>query len=67
MLRAAQTISSEIVLDRVLTKLLRLALEHAGAQKACMLLAHDGRLFVEAIASAKNTELLSITSTIGAS
>jgi PAS domain S-box-containing protein len=50
-LRAAQTISSEIVLDRVLTKLLRLALEHAGAQKACMLLAHDGRLFVEAIAS----------------
>ncbi len=49
-LRAAQTISSEIVLDRVLTKLLRLALEHAGAQKACMLLRSDGRLQVEAIA-----------------
>jgi len=49
-LRAAQTISSEIVLDRVLTKLLRLALEHAGAQKACMLLRTDGRLQVEAIA-----------------
>jgi len=51
-LRAAQTISGEIVLDRVLTKLLRLALEHAGAQKACMLLITDGRLQVEAIASA---------------
>ncbi len=50
-LRAAQTISGEIVLDRVLTKLLRLALEHAGAQKACMLLKSDGRLQVEAIAS----------------
>jgi len=49
-LRAAQTISGEIVLDRVLTKLLKLALEHAGAQKACMLLRSEGRLHVEAIA-----------------
>ncbi len=50
-LRAAQTISGEILLDKVLTKLLRLALEHAGAQKACMLLTHDRRLHLEAIAS----------------
>jgi len=50
-LRAAQTISGEILLDRVLTKLLRLVLEHAGAQKACMLLSQDRRLSVEAIAS----------------
>jgi PAS domain S-box-containing protein len=50
-LRAAQTISGEVLLDQVLTKLLRLALEHAGAQKACMLLAHDRRLYVEALAS----------------
>ncbi|MFW6093569.1 MAG: ATP-binding protein [Pseudomonadota bacterium] len=50
-LRAAQTISGEILLDQVLTKLLRLALEHAGAQKACMLLSHDRRLYVEAVAS----------------
>jgi PAS domain S-box-containing protein len=50
-LRAAQTISGEILLDRVLTKLLRLALEHAGAQKACMMLAHDQHLYVEAVAS----------------
>ena len=49
-LRAAQTLSGEIVLDRVLTKLLKLALEHAGAQKACMLLRTEGRLYVEAIA-----------------
>ncbi len=50
-LRAAQTISGEIMLDRVLSKLLRLVLEHAGAQKACMLLSHDGKLHLEAIAS----------------
>ena len=50
-LKAAQTISSEILLDRVLTKLLQLALVHAGAQKACMLLLTDGRLQLEAIAS----------------
>ena len=34
-----------------MTKLLRLALEHAGAQKACMLLSHDKRLYLEAVAS----------------
>ena len=50
-LRAAQTISGEVMLDQVLTKLLRLALEHAGAQTACMLLAHDRRLYLEAVAS----------------
>ncbi len=50
-LKAAQTISGEIVLDRLQIKLLRLALEHAGAQKACMLLSTDGQLHVEALAS----------------
>lgn len=51
-LRAAQTISSEIVLDQVLTKLLRLALEHAGAQRAVMLLSNDhNQLLVEAVAA----------------
>ncbi len=50
-LKAAQTISGEIVLERLQIKLLRLALEHAGAQKACMLLAQDGQLYVEAVAS----------------
>ncbi|MEM6938464.1 MAG: histidine kinase dimerization/phospho-acceptor domain-containing protein, partial [Pseudomonadota bacterium] len=50
-LRAAQTLSGEILLDRVLSKLLRLALEHAGAQKATMVLRGDrGHLQVEEIA-----------------
>ncbi|MDA1073346.1 MAG: ATP-binding protein [Proteobacteria bacterium] len=57
-LKAAQTISGEILLDQVLAKLLRLVLEHAGAQKACMMLATpatDGTsindLYVEAVSS----------------
>ena len=54
-LRAAQTLSGEIVLDKVLTNLLKLALEHAGAQKAVMLLSTEGRMFVEAIASIDGT------------
>jgi len=50
-LKAAQAISGEIILDQLLIKLLRIALEHAGAQKACLMLVHDDRLFVESIAS----------------
>ena len=50
-LRAAQAISGEVMLEEVLTKLLRLALEHAGAQKAMMLLVNDQRLYLEAVAS----------------
>ena len=50
-LRAAQTIASEIVLDRVLDRLLHLVLEHAGAQRACMLLNKEHGLELEAVAS----------------
>ncbi len=60
-LKAAQTISGEIVLDRLLIKLLRLALEHAGAQKAAMLLAIDDRLQVEAIASVEGASTRRLT------
>ena len=50
-LRAAQTLSGEILLDRLLGKLLKLALEHAGAQTAAMVLRGErGNLQVEAIA-----------------
>jgi len=55
-LRAAQALSGEIMLDQVLEKLLRLTLEHAGAQKAAMLLATDGRLYLEAVAAVDGGE-----------
>ena len=55
-LRAAQALSGEIMLDQVLEKLLRLTLEHAGAQKAAMLLTTDNRLYLEAVAAVDGGE-----------
>jgi len=40
--KASQSISSEIVLDKVLRTLLQVVLEQGGAQRGCLLLAHDG-------------------------
>ena len=47
-LRAAQAISGEILLDRLLGRLLRIVLESAGAQRGVLLLLRDGPLRVEA-------------------
>jgi len=47
-IQAAQAISGEIVLDRLLEKLLQLAIENAGAQKGYLLLVHSGELRIEA-------------------
>ena len=48
-LKAAEAISSEIVLERLLEKLLHLVLENAGAQKGCVVLAQDDDLIVEVV------------------
>ncbi|MBI3896933.1 MAG: EAL domain-containing protein [Gammaproteobacteria bacterium] len=42
--KAAQAISSEIVLDKLLETLMHLVIENAGAQVGCLLLVHDDRL-----------------------
>jgi predicted ATPase/serine phosphatase RsbU (regulator of sigma subunit) len=47
-IEAAQAISSELVLDRVLERMMRLVIENAGAQRGFLLLERDGRLRVEA-------------------
>src|SRR5262249_28844744 len=46
--KASQTISGEIVLDKLARLLLEVALEQGGAQRACLVLCRDGRLSVEA-------------------
>ncbi|MGK4004513.1 AAA family ATPase [Sorangium sp. So ce1036] len=46
--RAAQTIAGEIVLERIIDRLLRLVIEHAGAQRGVLLLQQDGRLTLDA-------------------
>ncbi|WP_413199160.1 AAA family ATPase [Nostoc piscinale] len=48
-LKASQAISGEIVLDKLLEKLLQIILENAAAQKGCLILLKDNELFIEAI------------------
>ncbi|MEH2085461.1 trifunctional serine/threonine-protein kinase/ATP-binding protein/sensor histidine kinase [Nostoc sp.] len=61
-LKASQTLSSEIELDKLLTKLLQVVMENAGADKCALLLLKENRLVVEATAQAgqKSTVLQSI-------
>ncbi|MEH2317318.1 trifunctional serine/threonine-protein kinase/ATP-binding protein/sensor histidine kinase [Nostoc sp.] len=49
-LKAFQTLSSEIELEKLLTKLLQVVIENAGADKCALLLLKKGKLVVEAIA-----------------
>jgi len=48
LLEASQTIFSEIVLDRLLEKIMGIALINAGAQRGFLILLEDGRLTIEA-------------------
>ncbi|WP_437837204.1 sensor histidine kinase [Sorangium sp. So ce1153] len=52
LLKAAETLSGEIVLDRLLEKLLGVCLEAAGAQRGALVLEEEGELFVRALGSA---------------
>ena len=47
-LHASQAISSEIRLDKLLTKLMTLVIENAGAQRGVLILEKDGQLVIEA-------------------
>ena len=49
-LKASQTLSSEIELEKLLTKLLQVVIENAGADKCALLLLKEDRLVVEATA-----------------
>lgn len=50
-LKASQTLSSEIQLDRLLATLLHTVLESAGADKGALLMPHEQEWFLEAIAT----------------
>ncbi|MEH1932686.1 MAG: AAA family ATPase [Nostoc sp.] len=49
-IKASQTLSSEIELDKLLTKLLQVVIENAGADKCALILLKEDRLVVEATA-----------------
>ncbi|MFQ5571166.1 MAG: AAA family ATPase, partial [Rhodothermales bacterium] len=55
--KAAQAISEEIVLEKLLQKLMRIVIENAGAQKGILILQRDDQLLIEAIARADSSEV----------
>ncbi len=48
---ASQAISSEIILDNLLAKMMEIVMENAGAQKSILLLEENSRLTVAACAT----------------
>ncbi|MEG5041645.1 MULTISPECIES: AAA family ATPase [unclassified Microcoleus] len=59
-LKASQTLSSEIKLEKVLAGLMSVVMENAGAKKAVLLLLKDRNLIIEAVASF-NQDVISIS------
>jgi len=50
-MKASQTISGEIVLEKLLGQMMRIVIENAGAQTGCLILVKDGELMIEAEAA----------------
>ncbi|MEG4084824.1 AAA family ATPase [Microcoleus sp. POL10_C6] len=65
-LKASQTLSSEIKLEKLLAGLMSVVMENAGAKKAVLLLMKDGNLAIEAVASF-NQDVISISVPLSAS
>jgi PAS domain S-box-containing protein len=60
-LKASQALSSEIQLERLVSTLMQVVMENAGAKKAALLLLQDGTLMLEALADAsQNISILSV-------
>lgn len=61
-IKAAQTISGEIILDQLLAKLLELVIENAGAQKGYLLLLTNDELKIEAEGQIDQADLVIVRS-----
>lgn len=56
-LKASQALASEIVLERLLEKLMKIAIENAGAQKGFLLMPKSGKLVIQAAASVQSADI----------
>ncbi|MCB0225377.1 MAG: PAS domain S-box protein, partial [Anaerolineae bacterium] len=56
-LKAAQTLAGEIVLPRLLEKMMRLMIENAGAEKGLLLLPYQERWYIEAEGTVDQAEV----------
>ncbi|MCU0543168.1 MAG: trifunctional serine/threonine-protein kinase/ATP-binding protein/sensor histidine kinase [Oscillatoriaceae cyanobacterium Prado104] len=57
-IKFSQAIASEIVLEKLLAKLIKILLQNSGAQKAALLLLKNNELYIEAIGSATDNEII---------
>ena len=55
-MKAAQALSGEIVKERLLDSMIKIAIENAGAQKGFLIIPSEGRLLIEAAALAQVSE-----------
>ncbi|MEG4802978.1 AAA family ATPase [Microcoleus sp. ARI1-B5] len=55
--KASQTLASEIVLDKLLEKLMKMVIENAGAQKGFLLMPEAGKLLIQAAASVESSDV----------
>ncbi|MEH2216962.1 MAG: AAA family ATPase [Nostoc sp.] len=60
--KASQAISSEIMLDDLLAKLMKIVMENAGAQTSCLLLEKTGQMVIEASVGVNKNKILLETS-----
>ncbi len=56
-IKASQAVSADIVLDHLIEALLRIVLEHAGADRGLLLLPQDGQMQLAAIAQAEDEKI----------
>ncbi len=55
--KASQALASEIVLDKLLEKLMKMVIENAGAQKGFLLMPKAGKLLIQAAASVESSDV----------
>ncbi|HIK10641.1 MAG TPA: AAA family ATPase [Oscillatoriaceae cyanobacterium M33_DOE_052] len=55
-MKATRVISGEIVLEKLLSKLMKILIENAGAQKGCLILSEQGQLKIAVAASADSKD-----------
>jgi GAF domain-containing protein len=55
--KASQALASEIVLDKLLEKLMKMVIENAGAQKGFLLMPKEGKLLIAAAAAVEYSDV----------
>ncbi len=58
LMKASEAIASELVLERLLSTLLNIAIENAGAQTGCLILHTDGQFQIVATATSENKAII---------